>query len=573
MPPAAPQPRRPVERLRYYVAGAFTVEHRPGDGVCADTAVVLLPPMGYEDTCAHRPLRVLADALAAEGFVVLQLEWPGLGDSVGDDASPDLGERWFAAIQAACGALRARGHTRVAGVGVRVGALLALAAPGFDQLVLWAMPTNGRAFLREERVFERMSAPVAGKPYAGPGPEPGTVEAAGFVYRAPTIAALEALDGTSLASARSGLERVLLIERDDAVPAPALLDALGTAGARVTVGPAAGLGDLLERPYKAALNDAVRGAILDWFAAGRVPGEHPRIHPGPTAELRLALPNGVTEHPWVARGEVGELSGIVCEPAGGARPGAAWTTFYNAGGMRRSGPNRLWTTAARALAAQGSPSLRFDVRDVGDSDGSDVAHRDLDGMYSEASIGDALLAWDWVHAQNAGNVDVVGLCSGAFLGMQVASRRAVRSALLFNGLAFVWNDEARASDMTSEVGRSLFDGRRWRRLLTGRIDAVELARSLALKGRVRGSATLARLRGHPPPDDVAELIRTVTGRGTHLHLVSSDGDPSIAYLQAHTTLKTRPKLTILPGVDHTIRPIWAHGHVVSLVTGMNPGAR
>ena len=33
--------------------------------------------------------------------------------------------------------------------------------------------------------------------------------------------------------------------------------------------------------------------------------------------------------------------------------------------MRRCGPNRLWTRAARQLAAQGQPSLRLDVHDVG----------------------------------------------------------------------------------------------------------------------------------------------------------------------------------------------------------------
>ena len=49
---------------------------------------------------------------------------------------------------------------------------------------------------------------------------------------------------------------------------------------------------------------------------------------------------------------------------------------------------------------------------------------------------------------------------------------------LFNGLAFVWDDDARASSMTSQIGRSLLDARRWRRLLTGRIDARALARSI-----------------------------------------------------------------------------------------------
>lgn len=557
----APPAAAPVRRDRYYLGPTFVVEHRPTRGEPHGTAIVLLPPMGYEDVCAHRPLRVLAEALAAAGHLVLHLDWPGLGDSALDDSAPDLPDHWIRAAEGAAESLRARGYTHIAGVGVRAGALIAIHSASFDELVLWAMPASGRTYLREERVFERMSAPSLGKAFEGPKQPEGTVEAAGFVYRPETVAGLEKLLSTTGASARRA--RVLLIERDGATSPAGLLDAFENAGTPVSHGPAVGLGDLLERPYKAHLDPNVLEAILGWFAAGKTALQGTARRPG--GATRLTIEHGCSERPWVERGGVGELSGVVCEPAGGARPGQAWTLFFNAGGMRRAGPNRLWTTAARALAARGVPSLRFDVRDVGDSDGTAIPFRDLDGMYSEASIGDALVAFDWVNAQGAAAIDVVGLCSGAYLGMQVASRRKVRRALLFNGLAYVWNDDARASDMTSEVGRSLFDRRRWGRLLSGRIDAKELARSLATKARVRLANRVARMRGLPPVDEVAELIRSVTERGTDLHLVSSDGDPSIEYLNAHTTPSTRPRLTILPGIDHTIRPVWAHARVIELV--------
>lgn len=546
----------PVARHRYYIDDAFIVEHGPVRTPRA-TAILVLPPMGYEDTSAYRPLRVLADALAAAGHVVLRLDWPALGDSARDHADPDIVARCVATATAAAASLRARGFSRVAGIGVRVGGLIALGSEGLDELVLWALPAHGKAYLREQRVFHRMAARACGEAAGAPLPK-GTVEAGGFLYGPATVAALEGLVAVELL-ARRRPARLLLIDPDGGAPAPELLGAL--AGVEVSTAAVGSLGDLLDNPYAAALDPGVASAVLGWFSARDTVAARPH-----RAAARLSL-GAIAERPWVASGGAGELSGIVSEPAGGARPGAAWTLFLNAGGIRRSGPNRLWTRAARALAAQGRPSLRFDVRDVGDSDGVSVPRGDLEEMYSEASVHDAIVAYDWLRAQGAGTIDVVGLCSGAFLGAQVAARRRVRRAVLFNCIAFVWNEDARASGVTTHIRGSLFDRRRWGRLLSGRIDARVVAGAVTAKLRLTAEAAVARIRGRAPPDEVAGFLRAVADLGTELHLVASEGDPSIAYLERHVAEAHRPRLTILPGVDHTIRPVWAHAHVVELIMG------
>lgn len=166
----------------------------------------------------------------------------------------------------------------------------------------------------------------------------------------------------------------------------------------------------------------------------------------------------------------------------------------------------------------------------------------------------------------AAPVDVVGLCSGAFLGVQVAAVRDVRQATLFNGLVYVWDEDARASGMTGQIQASLLDGRRWGRLLGGQIDAVALARAIATRGRLRTRDTVRRLRGEPPPTPTALLLRTVCFRGTRVEVVASEGDPSIGYLQRQVPDGERPPIRVLPGVDHTIRPAWAHATVVDLIT-------
>lgn len=560
--PVLPAQGGGVVRRRYYLGKGFVVEHAPGPGTGATgTGVLLLPPFGYEDTCAYRPLRVLADALARDGHLVLRIDWPFLGDGAMEALEGDGVAEGLAVVAEATRSLRGRGLARIAGVGVRGGGLLALAAGDFDDLALWGVPASGKAYLREERAFHQTASRAYGTvPPDAPALPEGALEAGGFVFGPDTLAALQRLSAPDLAS-RSGARRVLLIGRDgQSIPA-GLGEAFAGAGASVTASSARGLSALLDSSYTSALHPEAERAFRAWLAAPR----HPEEPAEPDQPLRLQLPGGVTEGPVILEGEAGDLSGILCEPPGGAAPGAVWTLFLNAGGVRRSGPNRLWTRAARVLAARGWPSLRFDVRDVGDSDGADAPHPDLEAMYSEASIQDAVQAFEWVWARGAAGVDAVGLCSGAFLGIQLAARRPVRRALLFNGLAFVWNDDARSSGVTSHLGASLFDGRRWRRLLTGRINPWTVARAIVAKAGLILTGAADRLRHPERVDEVERLLAEVQDRGTDLRLVSSEGDPSLAYLERHTRPALRLQPRVIPGVDHTIRPVWAHGLIVDLI--------
>ena len=102
----------PVQRSRFYLGHSLVVEHQPVSGHVRETAILLLPPMGYEDTCAYRPLRVLADQLAREGHLVQRLDWPGLGDSAGNAETPDLLHLCITTVLQAAAALRARGLRR-----------------------------------------------------------------------------------------------------------------------------------------------------------------------------------------------------------------------------------------------------------------------------------------------------------------------------------------------------------------------------------------------------------------------------------------------------------------------------
>src|SRR5690349_3035162 len=79
----------------------------PAD-VAADRGVLICAPLGYENVIYHRQLAILARRIAAKGTPTLRFDWPGCGDSAGDDLDADLLPRSLASIQAAVDTLRDR---------------------------------------------------------------------------------------------------------------------------------------------------------------------------------------------------------------------------------------------------------------------------------------------------------------------------------------------------------------------------------------------------------------------------------------------------------------------------------
>lgn len=121
------------------------------------------------------------------------------------------------------------------------------------------------------------------------------------------------------------------------------------------------------------------------------------------------------------------LMGVLCEPAV-ARPGAPAIVVSNVGLNPRSGPNRLWVSLARSLAAQGFTTLRFDLNGLGDS----LPRRDARGDFERAVVdmGEAL---DFLEKKRGiSRFVVVGMCSGVDSAHRVATLdpRVVGAAFL-----------------------------------------------------------------------------------------------------------------------------------------------
>lgn len=133
--------------------------HQPQRLRPRSTAVLLCNPFGEEASRSHRIYRVLATQLERAGFAALRFDYSGTGDSAGEARDATI-EAWLEDIAAAADHLRAlSGATRIAVVGLRLGASLAVLASARGlaprHLVLWDPVVEGAAYLRELIVHHR----------------------------------------------------------------------------------------------------------------------------------------------------------------------------------------------------------------------------------------------------------------------------------------------------------------------------------------------------------------------------------------------------------------------------------
>lgn len=111
-------------------------------------AALILYPFLEERKAAHRPVVDLARALAGQRIASLRFDLPGAGDSSG----PFTLDRWVAHVTTAYDWLTSQTGHRPSLIGVRGGAMLALAlAPQLQPpaVVTWALPPSSKRMLRD----------------------------------------------------------------------------------------------------------------------------------------------------------------------------------------------------------------------------------------------------------------------------------------------------------------------------------------------------------------------------------------------------------------------------------------
>jgi dienelactone hydrolase len=255
----------------------------------------------------------------------------------------------------------------------------------------------------------------------------------------------------------------------------------------------------------------------------------------------------------VVFGRSRHLVGVISPPArrDGTAPGIL---FINSGIIHRVGANRIYVRLARALAAHGAATLRFDLSGIGDSN---QPADQLDGTRNEIAQRDILDALAMLQAEGAGPLIVAGLCSGADDSLTAIARYpTVRGAVLLDPHAF-----RTARYFWAYYGPKLVRPSAWWSAITGQSKAVAtLARDAGARlARLSSptAATVANEYGSPSRAQYLAMLQGLLGRGASLLYVFTGGLPErYAYEEQFFDafhgydLRRRVTLEYMPTADH-----------------------
>jgi alpha-beta hydrolase superfamily lysophospholipase len=589
----------------------FAVLDAPAEPRPGGAAALICAPWGWDEVASYRPRRALALRLAAAGHPTVRFDLPGAGNSAGSPRDEDLLGAWLAALADVAAWTRAETGAEVAALGFGLGGLLALEAAArgaaIDRLALWAAPLSGAAFVKEAEKFARLQAWQKDGEGAAGGLEEGWTEASGFLLGPETAAALRGLQPAAPPAGR--LRRALLLGRNGVEADQGLQERLRAAGAEVEAGPGRGRGwgAMVSHPERARLPGAAAGEIEAWLAAGDGQGVAPAAAgqgeaaagdsegaapsaaapasappdpaPGavPTREEELTLSVGgatVTETPIGFETPADAVLGIHVRPEAEADSGLC-AVFFNAGGVRNTGPNRMWVERARAWAGRGVASVRIDLEMIGeaggDPDGITPGNPFFDKRF--AIQAEAVLAQ--LRERGIGErFLLVGLCSGGYFAFRTAQRAAaVEAAVLVNPWTLVWYPELEDEREARKAARVV--QRRWiAKLLRGEVawgKLTALARSmLASAGHRLRNAGRARRRRRRRRAELDAALDRLRDAGVRMTIAFSAEEPlreELADLDFAADLGRWPNLTIaeLPGADHTLRPYGAQRALAELL--------
>jgi alpha-beta hydrolase superfamily lysophospholipase len=584
-------------------------------GTAQRSAVLICPPLGWQDICSYRSRRDWAEELARAGHPALRIDLPGSGDSSGGPGDPARLQAWTQAVRTAGGWLRATsGAPGLAVIGIGLGGMLACSAAmegaEIDELILWAVPARGRTLVRELRAFSRLEVagvtePGSAEPETAPPEEPELV-ANGYLMSAETVAALEALDLAALPTRHARTRRALVLGRDGLRSDERLRELLERAGAAVTVADGPGYGEMTLEPQDARPPTAVFALVGEWLADAATPATpataataapEPRRteRPAPLAEPEPEEAAGSSEELELLSGGVqlreravyverpeGRLFGVLTEPVDSRSELCA--VLLNAGPQRHVGPNRMWVEIARRWAARGVPTLRIDLAAIGDSDGDAAALVRVASLYVPEYVEQVRAALTMLGERGLPERFVLlGLCSGAYWSMHAALQdERVAGIVMLNPRALIFDEWTYAVRRTRNVRELMTHGSTWRRVLRGEITLarhLETARAIlahALGAPQRARERLAASRRPTLAGAVADpaegLFEALHERDQSVLLVLSGKEPlreELAPTGFFDRIARWPNVKlVLTGTSadtHTLTPRWLQREVHALV--------
>ncbi|HTU30217.1 MAG TPA: hypothetical protein VMF07_12610 [Solirubrobacteraceae bacterium] len=528
---------------------AFGILHAPAGAACG-CAVLICPPFGNSDNGSYMPRRTWAQRLALAGHPALRIDFPATGDSPGSPQDPAVVESWTEAITAAATWLRATYGVRTVAIGLGLSGLIACqaAAQGapIDDLVLWAVPSRGRQFLRELRIFEAMLAARVyeapeevhpDQPPAAPKVESrddGSMESAGFVLSAESVAAIRAIDLATLAEGGGTGRRTLLLDRDGMELEERLTAALQGWGAELETAPGPGFWQMMAAPYESVAPEEVITTVAGWLdrapAAPATPA--PESVPVEHHEVRVQWDDvELTERPFAVSHSSGRLLAVATEPVAPLQSTRPTLVLVNSGTLRRVGPSRMWVELGRRWAARGMRTVRFDL-----SRESDLSP-EIYGRFHPAHGRPGDILWDHFsvdfpqqyqavidHLHQHGHGErfiLVGISSGAYWSLNhLREDDRVVGAAIVNCSSLRWNEFQSAQNDVAKLRSREF----WQRLLRGEIPTERLLHALKATVRLalrRGGGST----GEVAVDEVDLLLRRLEAADQEITFIFGAGEP------------------------------------------------
>ena len=447
-------------------------------------------------------------------------------------------------------------------VGVRLGGTLAALASrevAPELLVMWNAPAKGKPYVRELQAI----AATAARATDGD----GALEAAGAVMTAETLDALRAID---LLQQLPRAGRVLLAGRDDLPAAPALEEALAAAGLPCDSVALPGWNGMMADHQFTVVPDAALAAIVAWAEKW---GQTPLMAPPQAKPLigqeKIRIDEKIGSDPIFEElcrfGGDGHLFGVLSRTSEDAERPAI--LMFNGGAVHHVGPNRIYVTLARSLAAMGFACLRFDLEGIGDSVLREPGRENH--PYPDHATADASAAIDFLRARGYRRFIALGLCSGAHTAFHSALKlqeHSISEVVIINPYTFYWH-EGMSLDVVSRMAdaqqykKSMRDPSRWLKLLRGDVNfrrlldvAIHHPKTVARSYYDALCESLVPSRAPRLSQDLRRLFEmnpTVT-------VLVSEGDPGgdIIMSNAKVTAKRglasgRMRLETIAGGDHT----------------------
>jgi hypothetical protein len=408
----------------------FGVLHLPADRTIRG-GVLICSSLGREGVDSVRLHRILADDLARRGFAALHFHYLGLGNSAYAQGRDDAVANMVASVGHALDYLTLIGSESITAIGVRAGCLIldehlaqAHSARPVKRVVYLDPPGSGRRYLREHTTLFRLSV-------GEDAITPGQVAVVGGRLSKQAAAEFSALRLNADPLGAHGVEKAFLVGR--AAETDKQLTALASAEGvdSIVTGGLSECAHPLPIPLPIPF-DAVE-SITQWIDENAGAHTHPAVPEYRTSVAMPAHGPGADVVESIERIEPNGLFVIRTQPR---RSSPAKTVlFFTEGHESHVGPTREWVELSRRIAAAGSQALRWDPAHEGLS--GEIRRDPWRRVYTKAEVADATAVAR--HAcQDAGQLELVGICSGSWYAAHVARNIGARSATLINPMVWSW---------------------------------------------------------------------------------------------------------------------------------------